>query len=123
MSRAKISPPANSPLEFDNGFIDDELRHKSLLKHLAGLYLRYRQHGLPFSPKLSLNMPDDNEDIAAKVEDEWFGSSYVASLKDDIKQRAYYGSPAVLESDSFVTVANDVSSALGEWLKIGGDES
>lgn len=113
----------NQPVDFDNGIIDDEMRHQSLLKHLSGLYLRYRQHGLPFYPKLSLNMPDDNEDIAAKAEDEWIGSNYVASLKDDIKQRAYYGSPDVLVSDSFVTVANDVRCALGDWLKTGGDES
>ena len=80
------------------------------------------RHGLPFYPKLSLDIPDDADDLSKKVETEWYGGGYAGGLciKDDVKQRAYYGSPSALESDTFTAVGNDVRGAFEEWLKYEG---
>ena len=109
------------PLSFDDGFISDEQRHQALLKNLASLHLAYREHGLPFHPKLSLKAFDDEDELSKAVETEWFGGGYATSMciKDDVKQRAYYGSPSALMSDTFIAVGNDVRSAVEQWLESG----
>jgi exodeoxyribonuclease V gamma subunit len=108
------------PLQFDHDFVADEPRHQNLLKHLAGLYLQYRETAFPFLPSLSMNLSDDKDELAAMIDDGWHGDRNSVGIRDEMQQRAYYGSPAALQSETFVAVAESLQLALQDWLSIGG---
>lgn len=102
----------------DQEFIRDSSRHDALIYQLAGLYLEYHRCGLPFHPGFSLELPGDEVERLVEIETKWFGTGYdaVGCIKNDIKQRAYYGSPTALNAASYLSVSESVWRTFKAWL-------
>jgi len=102
----------------DTDFIRDSSRHDALIYQLASLYLEYHECGLPFHPGFSLELPDDEVERSVEIETAWFGTGFdaVACIKNDIKQRAFYGSPSALNSASYLSVSESIWRSFKEWL-------
>ncbi len=108
----------NFPFVLDQDFVTDSSRHDALIYQLSSLYLEYHECGLPFHPGFSLELPDDEVERSVEIETAWFGTGFdaVACIKNDIKQRAYYGSPSALNSASYLSVSESVWRTFEEWL-------
>lgn len=106
------------PLALDGAALSHTAGYQGLLETLAGLYLDYRECGLPFLPELSLDLPVDAEDLSEAVEKQWFGTGYDQNraIRDDMKQKAYFGAPSALHGDLFKDTAGRIRDSIIEWL-------
>ncbi len=100
-----------------------EKNNKDFMGNLANLYMQYREGGLPFFAKTSLNYKkeyEDEEDGKLKwqeaIDKAWdgdgFGSSGIAS---ETQKVAYYINKQRLLSPVFFDVAKTLTDALKQW--------
>ncbi len=132
----KVGVPANFkprginlPLRLNQEVLANEVGSLALLRTLAGLYLSHQEQGLPFHPELAPDVFDqDVDERSGSIEEKWFGSgsgsNYVSVIRNNMKQRAYYGSPAALDCDVFLQTSQVIWKGIFHWLQAGsvGDE-
>ena len=106
------------PLVLDEAALDHASAYRDLLETLAGLYLDYRECGLPFLPELSLALADNEDDRSEAVEKQWFGTGFGSgrAIRRDIKKKAYFGAPSALHAELFVETAGLIRNSVFEWL-------
>jgi hypothetical protein len=109
------------PLAVEETAMRHAAGYHGLLTTLAGLYLDYRECGLPFLPELSFELPADRERRAEAIEQHWFGDDYGyrAGIKDDMPQRAFFGAPSALNTEHFFGTAWKIGNSMRAWLKAG----
>ncbi len=110
------------PLQLGQGVLANEVGSLALLKQLAGLYLAHREQGLPFHSELSPeNFESGADEWAEIIEQKWFGSGSTyhtdTVIRDDMKQRAYYGSPEALDCDVFRATSRDIWKGIRRCLQ------
>jgi hypothetical protein len=106
------------PLILDKAALGHASAYRDLLETLAGLYLDYRECGLPFLPELSLALPDNADGRSEAVEEQWFGTGFSPgrAIRDDMKKKAYFGSPSALHAELFVETARRIRNSVFKWL-------
>lgn len=120
---------ADLPLRLEADVLGNEAGYRNILQTLCGLYVAYRQCGLPFHPGLgSATFSLEGGELAEALENKWFGSggpnNYDQAIKDDLRQRAYFGSPDALTSSAFFTTSKMIWDAFDCWFaaRSAGDD-
>lgn len=106
------------PTRFSDDFLADRPRHETFLGRLAGLYLAYRERGLPFHPDLGLVLPGAPSGEREVLAQEAWCENRVA-MRHSLRDRAYYVAPETLLSESFLAVSDALTVAVKEWAGIG----
>lgn len=84
--------------------------HHALLEMLATLYLRYREHGLPFHPEIQHDF--------SNIEKLWM-SDHDRGIVDDLQSTAYYIDLERLRDPVVATTVKQIDDALKAWEDSG----
>lgn len=112
------------PLAMDEDTLSESSSLRVLLESLTDLYLEYRESGLPFLPELSLELPEDPDDLSSAAENQWFGNAFDSgqAIRGDMKKKAYFGAPSALGADLFCETADRIGNSLLQWLASSGKD-
>lgn len=106
----------------DDNFLIQEKNNEKLMEVLAGLYMQYREGGLPFLSDASLEYQEKHakkegvEEWEAIIDNAWDGDGYGSNgAGEDIQKVAYYISKQRLLDPVFKTVAKTIAAARARW--------